>query len=192
MKNSLIVLATFLSLGYTSIAQEEENLFKKHELKIDAVELIAVANAEFTYEYLFSKYSGAGVAITFDLEGQDDFDDMVRYAITPFYRQYFFNRQEKLAQGLFAEVHLNIGGFKDTSYNSSVDDYDVYTASALGAGFGIGYKWASENGFVIEALVGVGRNLSFFSEPSRPNEDSYYYTDFDFYFRGGIQIGYRF
>ena len=61
--------------------------------------------------------------------------------------------------------------------------------TAFGAGFALGYKWASNNGFVIEPSVGVGRNLIDTSE----DDDAYaYYDAIDFYFRGGIQVGYRF
>ena len=173
-------------------AQEKDSfLDKKHEIKLDAIELIAVANIEFSYEYLISKYSGAGISITFD--GGNDSDDIVKWAITPFYRQYFFNRQEKRAQGLFAEGHLNIGGFEDYYYEYAYTVDYIYESetrvendvTALGAGFALGYKWASNNGFVIEPLLGVGRNL-FGSE----TDDNF--NDIDFYFRGGIQVGYRF
>ena len=181
-----------LTLSTSVFAQEEDSfLDKKHEIKLDAIELIAVANIEFSYEYLISKYSGAGISITFD--GGKESDDIITWAITPFYRQYFFNRQEKRAQGLFAEGHLNVGGFEDYYYEFtySVDsEYQTETriensTTAFGAGFALGYKWASNNGFVIEPLLGVGRNLF----GSEINDD---YIDLDFYFRGGIQVGYRF
>ena len=188
-KLSVVLL---LTLSTSVVAQEEESfLDKKHEIKLDAIELIAVANIEFTYEYLISKYSGAGISITFD--GGKESDDIITWAITPFYRQYFFNRQEKRAQGLFAEGHLNVGGFEDYYYEFtySVDsEYQPETriensTTAFGAGFALGYKWASNNGFVIEPLLGVGHNLF----GSEVNDD---YIDLDFYFRGGIQVGYRF
>lgn len=181
-----------LTLSTSLFAQEEESfLDKKHEIKLDAIELIAVANIEFSYEYLISKYSGAGISITFD--GGKDSDDIITWAITPFYRQYFFNRQKKRAQGLFAEGHLNVGGFEDYYYEFTYSVDSEYqpenqvenSTTAFGAGFALGYKWASNNGFVIEPLLGVGRNLF----GSEINDD---YIDLDFYFRGGIQVGYRF
>lgn len=191
MLKTLSVLL-LLTLTTTLFAQEENSyLNKKHEIKLDAIELIAVANIEFTYEYLISKYSGAGISIAFD--GGKESDDIVKWGITPFYRQYFFNRQEKRAQGLFAEGHLNLGGFEDYYYEYTYSEEGFIDSeirvdnnkTAFGAGFALGYKWASNNGFVIEPLLGVGRNL-FGAE----NENNF--NDIDFYFKGGIQVGYRF
>ncbi|WP_290477975.1 MULTISPECIES: DUF3575 domain-containing protein [unclassified Leeuwenhoekiella] len=192
MKTAL--LALFLST--TIFAQEESNnsLDKKHEIKVDAIELIVVANIEITYEYLISKYSGAGISITFD--GGNSSDDFLNWAITPFYRQYFFNRQEKRAQGLFAEGHLNLGSFENDYYQYTYDTdtgfivderFVEHDKTAFGAGFALGYKWASNNGFVIEPSVGVGRNII-----GNTQDDGAYYDSIDFYFRGGIQVGYRF
>ena len=184
-----------LFVSTTIFAQEDSNAFfsKKHEIKIDAIELIAVANIEITYEYLISKYSGAGVSVSID--GGESSDDILKWAITPFYRQYFFNRQEKRAQGLFAEGHLNLGSFEDNYYEYTYDPdtdfiinerYVEQNNTAFGAGFAVGYKWASNNGFVIEPSLGVGRNLF----GNTKDDDNF--SSVDIYFRGGIQVGYRF
>lgn len=187
MKNYLLFFIAILCITLCE-AQEKDSISSmnlKHELKLDAVELVAAANVELSYEYLISTFSGVGISIAFDAGSNDE--DVLKWAITPFYRQYFFNRQSKRARGLFAEGHLNIGSFEDDYYYN----YDYYCedctyedpkkTTALGAGFAIGYKWASDNGFVIEPSLGVGRNLFLKDNQS-----------LDVYFRGGVLVGYRF
>lgn len=184
-KNLFFVFILFLTTIATAQEPDEPDTTRRHEIKIDAIELIAAGNFEVSYEYLISKFSGAGVSISFDVA---DGEDVLNWAITPFYRQYFFNKKEAFARGLFAEGHLNLGNFEDDRYY-----YECYECNtpqtkdnftALGAGFALGYKWASGNGFVIEPSLGIGRNLFL-------KQDEYYY-DIEVYFRGGILVGYRF
>jgi hypothetical protein len=177
----LLVTASFYSYG-----QEKEPIsFKRNELKINTVMLIAGA-FEVTYERLLDDESGVGVALFASFD--DDID--TKFSVTPYYRFYF---GKKPASGFFVEGFgmLNtyeIEGYNRYDYNTgvliNVVPDEKLTDFALG--FGVGSKWVTKKGFLFEINVGVGRNL--FNNSN--NED--YYDDYQIVGRGGFSIGYRF
>lgn len=183
-----VVIFTFSFLGFS---QEMENLDNppqgKHEIRFDAFEALVFKSIEFNYEYVISKYSGAGAAISFNLDS-DEMHYGEKFTFTPYYRQYFFNKKEYGARGLFVEgsLQLGIGEFEDYTYNyDPITQY--YTERIIkdkwfqaGLGLSIGQKWVSNNGFVFEISAGGGRYL--LNDDSAPEG----------YFRGGILVGYRF
>lgn len=183
-KFKILLLATFLC-SLNSIAQEDDepvNLNtindKKHELRIDALEGLLIPALDISYEYVISKYSGAGISLNFSFEDSDT-DLPQNFAITPYYRQYFFNRKDYGARGFFAEGLLQYatGEGRIFDFTENGDDRDW---SQFGVGFAIGQKWVSRNGFVIELSIGGGRYLG--AEDFGP----------DGFFRGGVNVGYRF
>ena len=186
-----ILIALTMGVSVFAIAQETENSKNEgvngtHELRIDVLEALAIPNIEINYEYVISKYSGAGAAISFSLD--DNFSEYQQFAFTPYYRQYFFNKKEYGARGFFVEGLLRFAGGDDRYdyYEYQGDDLpSVLTESGgnwfnAGIGVAIGQKWVSNNGFVFELSAGGGR----------------YLLDPDFgpeaFFRGGILVGYRF
>lgn len=189
MKKILFVLV--MGVSVFAIAQENDTNqnelpSKKHELRIDVLEALAIPNIEINYEYVISKYSGAGAAISFSLD--DGFSEYQQYAFTPYYRQYFFNKKEYGARGFFVEGLLKFAGGDDSYENDGYngDDFptDFTTGGGdwfnAGVGVAIGQKWVSNNGFVFELSAGGGRYLL--------------NPDFgpDGFFRGGVLVGYRF
>jgi hypothetical protein len=187
MKNLFLVFAILNSI--LIFAQEEDTpkldkLNSKHEVRIDGLEALVIPNIEINYEYIISKYSGAGAAISFSLN--EDFSDYQKYAFTPYYRQYFLNKKEYGARGLFVEGLLQFAGGDDYYINfvetspgvfEDVDDGNWFNA---GIGLAIGQKWVSNNGFVFELSGGGGRYL--LNTDNSP----------DAFFRGGFLVGYRF
>ena len=189
MKNYKILLLAALLFSFNAVAQEEEesvNLSdinnKKHELRIDALEGLAVPAIDISYEYVMSKYSGAGLSVNFTLDADDGIDQ--NFAITPYYRQYFFNKKDYGARGFFAEGLLQYGSgenrFFDFNENTQESILMQEDWSQFGIGFAIGQKWVSRNGFVIELLAGGGRYLG--GDDFAPEG----------FFRGGVNVGYRF
>lgn len=142
------------------------------------MEGLIVPALDISYEYVISRYSGAGANIHFSLSDELDFEQ--NFAFTPYYRQYFFNKKDYGARGFFAEGSLQYATGEQTVFNSDTNSQSSEDWSQFGIGFAIGQKWVSRNGFVIELLLGGGRYLS----------------DDDFapeaFFRGGISVGYRF
>ncbi len=151
----------------------------RHEFRLDALEALAIPNLEINYEYVISKYSGAGLAASISLD--DDHREYQSFAIEPYYRQYFLNKKDFGARGLFVEGLLRFAGgeeeFFDTTTGSALIREENWTD--MGIGLVLGQKWVSDNGFVLEISIGGGRYLLDESE-------------FDGFFKGGVLIGYRF
>ena len=185
----LLLDVIFFSLHATAQDGEEKvNLTdfntKKHELRIDAVEGLIVPAIYIGYEYVLSKYSGIGLSVNIALDSEGDLDFPQEFAVTPYYRQYFFNRKDYGARGFYAE-----GLLQYATGDESVFFFDELTGissrslrdwSQFGVGFAIGQKWVSRNGFVVELSLGGGRYFG--GEDFAPGG----------FFRGGASIGYRF
>lgn len=191
MNYTKLLPIAMLLFCFNAIAQEEEeqvNLTefntKKHELRIDALEGLIVPAIDIGYEYVISKYSGAGMSINIALDSDNDVDFPQDFAITPYYRQYFFNREDYGAKGFYAEGLLQYAtgssDFYDFDELSVVNNPENRDWSQFGVGFAVGQKWVSRNGFVVELSLGGGR----------------YFGGDDFapggFFRGGASVGYRF
>jgi len=182
MKKIFTVIATLIfSLSYA----QEENLVRnenKHEFRLDALEILAIPNLEINYEYILNKYSGAGIAASVSLD--NDYKEYQAYSISPYYRQYFLNKKDFGARGMFVEGLLRFaGGEVETNNFNSPTPVNNTTNEGnwfdIGVGLVVGQKWVSDNGFVFEVSLGGGRYLL-----DESNNEGF--------FRGGVLIGYRF
>jgi hypothetical protein len=190
MKKILFLILTGVSLS--GFSQETENFEAgpqgRHELRLDAFEALAFKTIEVNYEYIISKYSGAGAAISVNLDDESIGGYGENFAITPYYRQYFLNKKEYGARGLFVEGNMQLAAGENEiyfySYNPNTDSYIEGTTKDswfdAGLGLTIGQKWVSNNGFTFEISAGGGRY--FLNDDAAPGG----------YFRGGILVGYRF
>lgn len=182
------LLIGFSAVGFSQETETTETGPQgRHELRLDAFEALVFKTIEFDYEYVISKYSGAGAAISFNLDNEL-MDYGGKFAFTPYYRQYFFNKKEYGARGLFVEGSLQFAGGENENYYFNYNpNTDYYTESITkdkwfqaGVGVSIGQKWVSNNGFIFEISAGGGRYL--LKDDNSPEA----------YFRGGILVGYRF
>ncbi len=167
-----LMLIPFLSYG-------QENSFNnqnRHELRLDAFDILVFPNLEVSYEYVISKYSGLGLAASFSLD--DDFSEYQAFAVEPFYRQYFLNKKDYGARGLFVEGTLRFAGGENEEL-VGLSNIETENWFDIGVGLAIGQKWVSDNGFVFEISAGGGRYL--LGE-----------SDDEGFARGGVLIGYRF
>lgn len=177
MKSKILLIA-FLIISTTSFSQEaEENnpAQQIHELRLDGLKLIAGPIAEASYEFVKNENSGYGVSILANL-GNDSYNE--NFSITPFYRMYFFNKQDYGAKGFFVEGFGKLSIGDEEFFYDDYTDNDSYTDFSLG--MSLGKKWVNSNGFVFELLVGASRALG--GDNSGPEA----------YFRGGLFVGYRF
>lgn len=183
MKKSIFTLSLFLFVTLFTIAQEVNNTSeyemlyqKKHELRIDALEGLIVPAIDISYEYVINKYSGVGASIFMNVSSEPE--DYQKFAISPYYRQYFFNKKDFGARGFYGEGVLQFAGGSENFFNENGNVIDEEWSS-FGVGFAIGQKWVSENGFVIDISLGGGR---YFGNDLGPEG----------FFRGGVTVGYRF
>lgn len=165
---------------------------KKHELSLDVVAALAVPALNPRYEYILGRYSGVGADVYISLEGDNNNLDYYEiFSFNPFYRQYFFSKEDYGAKGFYAEGFLKFYSFED--YVDTFDSTGSYTSrqdesffeTAIGAG--IGWKWVSNSGFMIDLGFGIGRDLGI----SDYDQDSWSGKG-SVVLRGGLNFGWRF
>ena len=172
MKKLLLVL--LLSCTVVTFAQTDEkfpqDVNKKHEIKLNALTLIAAKCIDVSYENLINEESSFGItaAINTDTSETD-----LNYQLTPFYRRYFSG---KFARGFFVEGFGSL--FSAREYTNLFTSSNEFT-TGFALGVSVGGKFVSKQGFSTELLLGVGRNLS---------GD----TDYEGFGRVAISVGYRF
>ncbi|PHR73623.1 MAG: hypothetical protein COA67_02540 [Lutibacter sp.] len=170
----ITLIALFLVATLSTFAQGEQTEYK-HEVKIDGAKLAIGTILEASYEYVGNTSSGYGVSLLLNPRESNAYFEKV--SITPFYRMYFFNKQDYGAKGLFVE------GFSKFSFGT--DDFGFFQNGDekyfdMALGIAIGKKWVNRNGFILEIFGGGGRTLGF-SDYSPEG-----------FFRGGVFIGKRF
>ena len=179
MKKKYLITAMLFSLFAVNAQNDNSENTKKNELKLNVI-LPLTGALEGTYERNLNKNSSLGVSV-FTVFNNDKSHDDLNYSLSPYYRRYF---GKKFASGFFAEgfgMLSSIDGKKiyDTSDNltftkgSDVIDYSL--------GIGLGSKWVTKSGIIIEVNAGWGKLLF--------NADK---TDHNQVARFGIQLGYRF
>ncbi|MGB5981882.1 MAG: DUF3575 domain-containing protein [Nonlabens sp.] len=196
MKKTILIAILALA-GITSVhAQEEDQTDsqkrldnftaeKRHEVSLDVISALVIPAFNPRYEYVLGRYSGVGVDLFITFNNEDiSFEDYEKLSLTPYYRQYFFSKEDYGAKGFYGEGFLKFFTYDDFEYNddfSSFENEKTYFETAIGVG--IGWKWVSDSGFMIDLGLGLGRDLGF------ADNDDY---DLDIRVRGGLNFGWRF
>ena len=178
MKKITLIL---LFVSAVTFAQKSENTSGKNrsEIKLNAFSL-ALGAIDFEFERTINKKSSIGFSILTNL---DEFIDGVSIktetSLSVFYRRYF---GKKYASGFFVE---GFGMYNRTPGTSVVSFGQLQFSSPdhihdFGKGAGIGYKWVSKNGLVLQSNFALGRN---FFNASRGEE---------YIGRLGVSIGWSF
>ncbi|BFP39449.1 hypothetical protein FGF1_02940 [Flavobacteriaceae bacterium GF1] len=194
MKDLLIISGAFL-ISICAFCQEDEptdsekriakfSVAKRNEVSIDVMSAIAIPALSPRYEYILGRYSGIGadLFVSLDWDGYTDFE---QFSFTPYYRQYFFSKQDYGARGFYAEGFLKFFIFKEW-FSAIINDFlstgeGYYFDTSIGVG--IGWKWISQSGFLVDLGVGIGRNLGL------PGDDN---VGWEVQPRGGLNFGWRF
>ena len=182
MKKLLLPFLTFFVVQNAIGQDDTSNTTDKHELKLNATNLIIFSYLDGAYEYLINEESSFGVSLLFSFSDDEIFDEYRTFSITPYYRQYF---SKKYAKGFFVEGFgmLNSGenillATFDQNGNITDSDSENYTDFALG--ISVGGKFVTPRGFVVDLYLGIGRNL--LGNDFSP----------ELVGRGGVSLGYRF
>jgi hypothetical protein len=186
MKNNFTtkLLVLFLFVGFQSYAQDtmSDDQFgvsnRQNEIRLDVFDAAFFSALDVSYERVDDSAIGYGASLFVNLRDSDD-GYYEKFAFTPFFRFYFFNKEDYGAKGLFLEVFTKIasGEDYDNIFDGSDEEVDYFDAAI---GVGIGQKWVNKRGFSLEISLGGGRNIGL--DDNSP----------DFTFRGGISLGYRF
>ncbi len=164
-----LIISVFL-MGCISMSAQNTNS-NHSEIKLNVLSTI-LGTVEIEFERTLNSDSALGISLfsTFDDTGKAfsyDYDS----GINGFYRYYF---GKKYASGIFVE---GFGMFHSTTFRSITSRNEINNNLLLGAG--LGYKWVSEKGIVLQANFSPGFNL--------------FEDEFDSYSgRAGISLGYRF
>jgi len=217
MKKFILLLFAFSNILFAQEVQKVEvvrsddqisNLFDElgtNEIKLDLIDIIAYPAFDITYEKIKNPYSSFGVSLFLNLTSDDGSMNWTdQFSLTPFYRLYFFNKEDYGGKGFFAEVFTKFSSYNyDVEYYNynpdptqpGIDYWEIVTEKSFGIaiGAGIGRKWVNKLGWTFELNAGVGRFLTKekMDDSPRPGLDIYSYRP-EAIFKGGISIGKRF
>jgi hypothetical protein len=184
------------------------NLFDElgtNEIKLDLVDIIAFPAFDITYEKIKNPYSSFGASLFLNLNPDDGSLNWTnQFSLTPFYRFYFFNKEDYGGKGFFAEVFIKFSSYNyDLEYYNynpdptqpGIDYWEIVTKKSFGIapGAGIGRKWVNKLGWTFEINVGVGRFITKeqMEDAPGPGVNILSYRP-EAIFKGGISIGKRF
>jgi len=178
MKRIIFTLAFIVTTIGFAQDTEPQNEFKKNELKGNALFLV-LGSFDISYERILNKESGVGLSINAPID-KDNWD--INYAVTGYYRYYF---GKKPAAGFFGEAFGMLNNIDDYVYNDTASfyNYKPQTLTDFALGIGLGGKWITKNGLLLEINAGVGRNLF---------NNQYDDRDYELIGKAGITVGYRF
>ena len=136
---------SFQFLSAQTQAQSSNVVFdSRHEIKLEAIKLLAIPVIELNYEYIKDVNQGFGAILLLNLD-KEKFKE--KFSLTPYFRFYFNTNQEYGAKGFFVKVFTSLYSGRDIELFSS-DQKDNYFDIALG--FGVGQKLINNSGFVFE------------------------------------------
>ncbi len=170
-----IIAFIFCISAFSAFSQTDEQSpkVKQFEIGVDFLDLAATRSVDISFEYVKNPDIGFGLTV----RGCFDDEFYERVSVTPFFRYYFFNKQDYGSKGFYAESFLKL--FSTNDSRRLYDSYDgTYSDPSFDAAFGVGIgtKFVNKNGFTLDLNVGGGRAFS----------------SSDFVGRIGLVFGYRF
>ena len=156
---------------------------KRHSLSLDVIAGLVFPAFNPRYEYVLNKYSGIGADLNINFDDENGSQILEKFSFSPYYRQYFFSKEDYGAKGFYGEGFLKFYTYENETYffgDSINTNTEAYFETALG--IGIGWKWVSNSGFFIDINGGLGRNLGFADDPN----------DRDLTGKFGVNFGWQF
>ena len=155
---------------------------KRHSLSLDVIAGLVFPAFNPRYEYVLNKYSGIGADLNINFDDENGSQILEKFSFSPYYRQYFFSKEDYGAKGFYGEGFLKFYTYENDTYffGDPIINTKAYFETALGVG--IGWKWVSNSGFFIDINGGLGRNLGFADDPN----------DRDLTGKFGVNFGWQF
>lgn len=194
MKKTLfIALVALLSTGAFAQAPtvDEDQLERRHEVKMNLITTIIGLAPEFSYEYALNQNMGVGARATFYLS-DNGFGGNPSFVASPYFRWYFpfffFNAASALdrnTSGFFVELSTGLGALREEYAQSprvdgaSSANTGKNGSMLFGMGVGTGYRLVMKRGWSFEGFGSIGRDFLHADETG-------------FYGTAGITIGYMF
>ncbi len=164
----------------------EFSKIKRHNLSLDVVAALIFPAFNPRYEYTLSKYSSIGGDLNINFDDDKGTENLEKFSFMPYFRQYFFSKEDYGAKGFYGEGFLKFYTFERDATGSFACSNNTITESYFEAalGVGIGWKWVSASGFLIDINTGLARNFGF-----ADILDDY---EFDYTGKLGVNFGWRF
>ncbi|PQJ19681.1 hypothetical protein [Tenacibaculum sp. SG-28] len=180
MKKTLLLTVLFTSLIVNAQDRQESTETesqkritefserKRHNLSLDVIAALTFPAFNPRYEYVLNKHSSIGADLNINFDDNNGTEILEKFSFSPFYRQYFFSKEDYGAKGFYGEGFLKFYTYEDDIsydvYSNEIASSKNYFETAIGVG--IGWKWVSNSGFFIDISGGLGRNLGFADGPS--------------------------
>jgi len=178
----LVLFVMLFSVVVCGFSQNEETKVKTFEVGLDVFDLALLRTVDISFEYIKNPFWGFGLAARscFNSDEGNGLATGERYSITPFFRCYFFNKQDYGSKGFYAETFLKFfGGDVRDGWFGTGNKVDTYFDAAFGVG--LGYKYVNNSGFIVDLNLGLGRSFGLSDVKGDTGVG-----------RGGITFGYRF
>ncbi len=153
------IIFSFAFLLLLSIAFGQ-NKVKEHEVKINGLLLATSTAIDLSYEYVKNPSTGFGVSVLWNVADKEF--PMSKFAVTPFYRIYFFSKKDYGANGLFAEGFMKMALVENRDYNVDEDGVRMKSDAKFNTALGIsiGKKWVNKSNFSLEIFAGLGATIN--------------------------------
>ncbi len=178
MKKKLMILSAFMMFATMG--------FSQFEVKTNPIGLL-FGQIPIAVEYIINDNIGVEVEAGFNFGNSTLVDaDYVGIVSIASFKYYFSPKMG--ADNIYAFPY-----FRFVNRSLSYNDTDFTgNQTAIGAGFGLGYKWVSDKGILVDIGLGLGKN---FSNEMTSNDPTFTDTDINFISLNGVgrlSIGYRF
>lgn len=169
MKNLLLAgmlfIAPLLTFAQTDEINDppEKRDLTTNELSLNAFNLVAFGILEVTYEKVIDENSTWAVEAFYHPSNDTYIDEAYfkKLSLTGKYKHFF---SSAYARGFY--VHgfgmISNGDYETGSYYSNVSNEYIYETESytdFAVGFGLGGKFVSAGGFMLDLSTGIGRNL---------------------------------
>lgn len=160
-KITFLLLTLAMSFGIYAQSNNDYEVSKKNEMKLNLPLTIFASYPEVSYERVLNMDISVGASLGV---GLDEKRAPMDFAFTPYFRWFFGgNRKsmEKAGTGFFIEAN---GALFSANKNSAFfDDNNDETKNkskfGAGLGLGVGWKYLSRNNWVGEICYGIGRDF---------------------------------
>ncbi|MCP9200431.1 hypothetical protein MKO06_10950 [Gramella sp. GC03-9] len=159
----ILLLSTSICLSQENLQEEEPEKrdITQNELSLNAFNLVSFGVIEVAYERVISENSTWAVE-AFIHPNKEDYVDELYYkdlSLTGKYKHFF---SSTYARGFYVNGFgmISSGEYETESYWTDGDyivETDDYADFAIG--FGLGGKFVSSGGFLLDLNAGIGRNL---------------------------------
>ncbi len=184
MKKVILILTVALTVAISSKAQHIE-------LKTNPIGLL-FSTVPVSLEYVVNDDIGLEATAAYSYSKGDFFEGTSEASglVLAGLFKYYFN-PEKGGDRFYAFPYVRYVNRKFTFSNTNTTGDVEATWNAFGAGFGIGYKWVSEKGILLDIGGGLGKNFTGEFTYNDPDySESVDIPSINGIFR--ISIGYRF